>query len=261
MDQSNSSCVISQISSRFNESLSLSNFEYSMDHKRRGKCVIFRHDHFDEVEDCHREMNKHPENENDVHSLRACFGLLGFEVIVHNDLKEKEIRSTLKAVSEEDHSDEDCLILCFITIKQEHFLSAKDGKFEIESLSEYFNAKKCPSLAGKPKMCFIQAFPVLYDASIEFDNEVDTPFFEFKGLNFKTSMCPDFFFSYSRVSYMQTLAKNMYEFGSKLSILDVFLKINHDVALELGPSDEDEEGAFVTIFFTLSRRLILKPKN
>ncbi|XP_053206992.1 caspase-1-like [Panonychus citri] len=147
-------------------------------------------------------------------------------------------------------------------MKIDQRLSAKDDSFKIETLSEYFNSKKCPSLAGKPKMCFVQAFPYLKDKNIEIDDdEVSCFWLEEKGLNFEISMCPDFFFSYSRVSYMQTLAKNMYEFGSKLSILDVFLKINHDVALELGPSDEDEEGAFVTNLFTLSRRLVLKPKN
>lgn len=68
-----------------------------MDHERRGKCVIFHHDHFDKIEDHFKEMNKHPGNKNDLDSLRACFGGLGFEVIVHKDLKKEEIKSTLKA--------------------------------------------------------------------------------------------------------------------------------------------------------------------
>lgn len=78
---------------------------------------------------------------------------------------------------------------------------------------------------------------------------------EILGLHFKIGLSPDFFVSYSQSSYIQTLVNNINEFGSKLSILDIFMKINHE------SSDSKKKEAFVTIIFTLSRRLVLKPKT
>ncbi|XP_053206993.1 caspase-6-like [Panonychus citri] len=112
-----------------------------MNHQRRGKCIIFNHKHFDMVEKCFKKMNDHPENENDVRSLESCFGGLGFEVFIHEDLKKAEIKLVLEALSKEDHSDADCLVFCFITLKMDQGLSAKDEKLSLGILSKLFNAK------------------------------------------------------------------------------------------------------------------------
>lgn len=89
--------TISEISYRPSQSFSGSSFEYSMNHQRRGKCIIFINKRFDMVEKCFKKMNDHPENENDVRSLESCFGGLGFEVFIHEDLKKAEIKLVLEA--------------------------------------------------------------------------------------------------------------------------------------------------------------------
>jgi hypothetical protein len=63
--------------------------EYNMNHNRRGKAVIFNHDEF---------KNKSPRHGSavDVSVLKETYGALGFEVIVHENLKFTGIQNAIK---------------------------------------------------------------------------------------------------------------------------------------------------------------------
>ncbi|KAJ9598226.1 hypothetical protein L9F63_011047 [Diploptera punctata] len=100
--------------------------EYNMNHKRRGKAVIFNHEEFDSRP--FRDGSHH-----DVASLEKTYGNLGFEVVIYNNLDYQQIKVQINALAQEDHSDADCLIVT------------------------PFTADKCVSLAGKPKIFIIQA--------------------------------------------------------------------------------------------------------
>jgi caspase-like apoptosis-related cysteine protease len=62
--------------------------EYNMNHNRRGKAVIFNHDEF---------KNKSPRHGSavDVRVLKETYEALGFEVVVHENLKFADIQSAL----------------------------------------------------------------------------------------------------------------------------------------------------------------------
>jgi caspase-like apoptosis-related cysteine protease len=62
--------------------------EYNMNHERRGKAVIFNHDEF---------KNKTPRHGSavDVHVLKETYEALGFEVVVHENLKFANIQSAI----------------------------------------------------------------------------------------------------------------------------------------------------------------------
>jgi len=62
--------------------------EYKMDHKRRGKAVIFNHEFFNYLP--HRQGS-----EVDVRSLRRTYEALGFEVIIHSNFKYAEIEKAI----------------------------------------------------------------------------------------------------------------------------------------------------------------------
>jgi caspase-like apoptosis-related cysteine protease len=47
--------------------------------------------------------------------------------------------------------------MCFLSHGEQGVLYAKDRQFKPETLWDKFSATHCPSLAGKPKMFFIQA--------------------------------------------------------------------------------------------------------
>ena len=62
--------------------------EYNMNHARRGKAVIFNHDEF---------KNKTPRHGSavDVRVLKETYEALGFEVIVHDNLKFAGIQNAI----------------------------------------------------------------------------------------------------------------------------------------------------------------------
>lgn len=57
-----------------------------------------------------------------------------------------------------DHNNKDCFICCILSHGDEGIVYGTDGqKVSIFELTSYFTGSKCPSLAGKPKVFFIQA--------------------------------------------------------------------------------------------------------
>lgn len=65
--------------------------EYKMDHKRRGKCVIFNHEEFSNGED------PRPGTEKDVEKIRETFKtVLGFEVLIYDNLDCTDILDIIK---------------------------------------------------------------------------------------------------------------------------------------------------------------------
>jgi caspase 7 len=94
---------------------------------------------------------------NDRDNLRIVLRQLDFEVEVHNDLPYKEIERILEQASMEDHSDADCVLVTVLSHGELGILYACDHPYKPDNLWSHFTADKCPSLAGKPKMFFIQA--------------------------------------------------------------------------------------------------------
>jgi caspase-like apoptosis-related cysteine protease len=62
--------------------------EYNMNHNRRGKAVIFNHDVFE-------DLPSRPGSAVDVSVLTETYGALGFEVVVHENLKFTDIQNAI----------------------------------------------------------------------------------------------------------------------------------------------------------------------
>ena len=62
----------------------------------------------------------------------------------------------LYAVSKEDHSDADCFLCVILSHGEEGYVYGTTGKVKISRLVEDFKGDNCPTLAGKPKLFFIQ---------------------------------------------------------------------------------------------------------
>ncbi|XP_008197500.2 caspase-1, partial [Tribolium castaneum] len=60
-------------------------------------------------------------------------------------------------VSRMDHSDCDCLVIVVMSHGDNGKIYASDMDYRTNTLWKYFNARSCPTLAGKPKLFFIQA--------------------------------------------------------------------------------------------------------
>ncbi|XP_045102695.1 caspase-1-like isoform X2 [Portunus trituberculatus] len=128
---------------------------YKMDHKKRGQAIIFVYNQFD------MDLQPRACAEHDAHITKSTFAHLGFEVKEHWNLTKRDFLKTLERVSSEDHHNSDCLVVVFMSHgnvdNNKEFLCTRDAKVDTEELWKTFTADKCPSLAGKPKLFFIQA--------------------------------------------------------------------------------------------------------
>lgn len=66
------------------------------------------------------------------------------------------LRKTVLPVASEDHTDSDCILIALMTHGDDGILYAKDQQYKPEKLWSHFTSDQCPTLAGKPKIFFIQ---------------------------------------------------------------------------------------------------------
>jgi len=127
--------------------------KYNMNHKRRGKAIIFNHLNF------HPSLGLNTRNGTncDRDNLRINLRQLDFEVYVYDDLPGKDVERILEQTSLEDHSEADCIFVAVLSHGELGTLYASDQMYKPDRIWSHFTADKCPSLAGKPKLFFIQA--------------------------------------------------------------------------------------------------------
>ena len=93
----------------------------------------------------------------DLKAATKTFTNLGFDVNVHKNLNFHDIMNVLQDVSTVmDHSRSDCFVMILQSHGQHGTVYAYDAPFPIHKLWEPFTADKSPTLAGKPKLFFIQ---------------------------------------------------------------------------------------------------------
>ncbi|XP_046667716.1 caspase-1-like isoform X2 [Homalodisca vitripennis] len=126
---------------------------YKMDHKYRGIAVILNHENFMPNMKLKPRAGTNVDSEQLEKSLRR----LGFQIQVHYDLTVEKIDKIIEKVSQQDHSDNDCFALACLSHGEQGILYAYDAPYKPDTLWSRFTADKCPSLAGKPKLFFIQA--------------------------------------------------------------------------------------------------------
>ncbi|KAK7080777.1 hypothetical protein SK128_011666 [Halocaridina rubra] len=126
--------------------------------KNRGMAVIFAYSEY--------KANRCPERKrakNDVIICKTSFERLQYNVTVHWNLIKKSFLNELIKICEADHSECDSLVVIFMShggIDEKtnlEFLETFDLKVNTIELWKKVTPEKCPTLAGKPKMFFIQA--------------------------------------------------------------------------------------------------------
>lgn len=130
--------------------------EYNMSHPYRGVALIFNHKSFNP----RLSLNDRRGTDADRENLKNTARHLGFrdgDIHIFEDLTYVELDKQIKNYAEQDFRDKDCLFVCICTHGDQGILYAKDKKFRAEELWEPFTGDRCPSLAGKPKLFFVQA--------------------------------------------------------------------------------------------------------
>ncbi|GLV32757.1 Death related ICE-like caspase [Carabus blaptoides fortunei] len=145
---------------------------YNFRHKYRGVALIFVHKHFEDKCEARKGI------EYDTISLKTILIAFGFEVRIYADLSRTEIVTIIANVAHEDHSDADCLLICVMSRGDQEKIYARDGPYAPDILWTSFSANLCKTLAGKPKLLFIQGGNnstfhngAIVDGSIEAGND------------------------------------------------------------------------------------------
>jgi len=126
---------------------------YNMNHLKRGKALIFNHENFNP----NLELKSRSGSARDRDNLYMRLRDLDFEVSFFNDLTYSELTREIMKLANEDHSNRDCIIIALMSHGDDGILYAKDQQYKPERLWSYFTSDQCPTLAGKPKLFFIQA--------------------------------------------------------------------------------------------------------
>lgn len=134
---------------------------YQMKNKPRGFCLIFNNYDFSKARKDIRHLSKMKDRkgtDHDKEALSKTFKELHFEIVPYDNCTADKIHEVLRFYQSRDHKNKDCFICCILSHGDKGIVYGTDGKeASIYELTSYFTGSKCPSLAGKPKIFFIQA--------------------------------------------------------------------------------------------------------
>ncbi|XP_033121731.1 caspase-8-like [Anneissia japonica] len=123
---------------------------YRMRTRPRGVAVII--DNFPTEEN-------HIDDNTDTDKLRSVLIKLGFNVRIMKGLMSLDIISALRFISLEDHRYVDCIVFVILSTGSSTLGNVRGNdsvKVDIRQLTDIFTATNCPTLAGKPKLFFLQ---------------------------------------------------------------------------------------------------------
>ncbi|NXC86113.1 CASPA protein, partial [Cercotrichas coryphoeus] len=124
---------------------------YKMDGPHRGFCLIINNVDFNS---CQRKGSC-----KDADELERVFTWLGLDVKIYTNLTSGDIINLMETWQNvQDHKDRNCFICCILSHGSSGTIYGTDHKLvSIRMLMSHFTAKRCPQLAAKPKLFFIQA--------------------------------------------------------------------------------------------------------
>ncbi|NXD95762.1 CASP8 protein, partial [Chaetorhynchus papuensis] len=154
------SSVAPYLPGNFNDSSQLLE-AYKMTSRPCGVCLILNNHNFAKAREGvleHKHMKDRNGTDVDAAALRNVFSKLHFRVEERRDLTAEEIRKTVNIFRNEDHEDKDCFVCCILSHGKKGIIYGVDGQeVPIREVTTSFTVQNCNSLAGKPKVFFIQA--------------------------------------------------------------------------------------------------------
>ena len=124
---------------------------YQMEQFPHGLCLIINNEEF--VGQTDREGTA-----LDERNLVQTFRFLGYKVEVHRDRTVASMEVLFEKMQGLDHSKFDSFVCCILTHGKEGKVYGSDSKeLEISAIISKLNGQNCKTLAGKPKLFFMQA--------------------------------------------------------------------------------------------------------
>jgi len=139
---------------------------YKLDSDPKGVCLIINIDEFQSStstdNDVPQNLDPRTGSEADVRQLVGVFEWLKFKVEVHRNVTKSEFLHIINEIRQLDHTAFDAFVCCIMSHGcLGHIYTADSERVRIlEDVAHAFYPESCPTLAGKPKMFFIQACQV-----------------------------------------------------------------------------------------------------
>ncbi|XP_062435243.1 caspase-8-like [Rhea pennata] len=125
---------------------------YKMENNPHGYCVILNNYIFKNPRETREGTVQ------DGEALKRVFKWLQFDTVEYMDLEANQIYAKVKEYSKKDHSNMDSFVCVILSHGDKDKIKGIDQEFvNIKDLLSCFTGSNCPSLAGKPKLFFIQA--------------------------------------------------------------------------------------------------------
>ncbi|XP_040572146.1 caspase-1 [Lepeophtheirus salmonis] len=246
---------------------------YNMMHRKRGIALVFNHENFDP----RLELKKRNGTRADRDNLKRTLRKLEFEVRVFDDLDFMDLDKILEDVSNDDHTESDCLLILVLSHGESGLIYARDSAYKPERLWSYFNGKNCPTLAGKPKMILIQACQGdQLDHGVELvNNRTET---DSASLGYRMPIYADFLIGYSTMPgfyswrnttagswFVQALCSIFNSHADHDDVLSMLTKVSRKVALDFesntpGTVSMHEKKQIPFIASMLTRKIFLLKK-
>lgn len=212
----------------------LRSFRYSLNFPSKGQCIIINNKNFDRG----TGMSQRNGTDVDAANMMKVFSNLGYKVKIYNDQSVKQMEQVLTAVSKEDHSSSASFVCVLLSHGDEGMIFGTDGSIQLHDLTSLFRGDRCKSLAGKPKLFFIQACRgTELDPGIEEDSGNDG--------TTKIPVEADFLYAYSTAPgyyswrntmtgswFIQSVCDMINAYGKELELQHILVRVNHKVAAE-----------------------------
>lgn len=222
--------------------------EYNMNHLRRGVAIIFNHESFEIP-----SLKSRAGTNVDCDNLYQTLTNLHFEVNIFRDYRLKEITSKVEEIASMDHSDHDCVLIAILSHGELGYIYARDVQYKLDSIWSYFTAQRCPSLAGKPKLFFIQACQGdQLDGGVTLKGRATTETDGDSTMSYKIPVHADFLIAYSTIPgfyswrnttkgswFMQSLCAELNQNGKRYDILRLLTFVCQRVAVDFESNTPD----------------------
>ncbi|XP_050394525.1 caspase-7 [Patella vulgata] len=221
--------------------------EYNMNHPKRGKAIIINNKNFKP----RTQMSVRTGTDKDKNDLHLRFNELGFHVVPYSDLPRAEMERVLREAASENHGDSDCFMCAILSHGEEGTIYGTDGPIEIKTLLAPFKGDKCRSLAGKPKIFFIQAC-----RGTQLDQGVERTDALPEVREIKIQRIPteaDFLIAYSVVPgyfswrnsangswFVQAISEVFKKYGTELDLMTMMTRVNKKVAFDFESNASQE---------------------
>jgi len=246
---------------------------YPMAGKRMGKCILLENDMFHTG----LGLSKRKGSSVDRALIIDSFHQLGFQVEVHQNLTCRDIEGVLEAAGQADHSNAAMIAVVVLSHGNEGIFYGYDGAYPAHKVWQPFTADRCPTLAGKPKLFFIQACQGnRMDKGVEVISGGRTSSDSFA--SYRTPLHADFLLAHSTVAgyyswrntasgswFIQVLGWALMRNGQSHDLLTILAKVGKVVAREYesnsSRSEFNHKKQTPFIYSTLTHRLFLRQRQ